>query len=56
MNHYMRHWNLYIMDELKGENILNKKLSGVIHLERISEKHYYAFIHKQFDLALWCVR
>lgn len=34
MNHYMRHWNLYIMDELKEENILNKILPDVIHLER----------------------
>ena len=24
----MRHWNLYIMDELKGENILNNNTTG----------------------------
>lgn len=28
-SHYMRHWNLYIMNELKEENLLNNYL-GII--------------------------
>lgn len=30
-SHYMRHWNLYIMNELKEESLLNNYLVGVIN-------------------------